>query len=59
MIATFFFLASVTWLLCMDTAHANLSGSCHRVTVPPPGVDTTHFSEPMISSIPETNLTIG
>ena len=49
----------LTWLLCMDTAQASLSGSCRLVTVPPPAVFTTHFSGPMTCSEPDMNFTTG
>jgi len=49
----------LTWLLCIDTAHASFSGSWFLVSIAPPGMRTTHFSCEIVFSIPHANLMIG
>lgn len=48
-----------TWLLCIDNAHANFSGSCFLVSKAPVAVLTVQISWVMTLCMPDVNLTAG
>ena len=50
---------ALTWLLCMDIAHASFSGSCLLVTTAPPRACTVHLSSPTVTSCPDMKCTVG